>query len=609
MNINPESKPISEIFSIEGKSNYNIPIYQRNYSWNDNNIEELYNDVLNEEAGYYIGNLLVTPSSNKIDFDVVDGQQRLTTIALFFLAIHEELTNVEKNLKNKEEIGPVFALKQDIHRKLLTNEGQPKLKLLEPDAEIFMNYLQVLNKKSKGKFGNRTFGKRYKFIQELILDKEENSTSSTFEELNEFYNKLNNVELLRITVNDLTDAYSVFTSLNAKGLPLTLIDLLKSYYLSEAVRHFSEKEALEEWHKLINIFSNEDGEPFSTAVTQFLQNNYDAFEGDGTSSITKRASLRKYEQLFRTSGYQYMDTLILHAKIFSTIAPKIKNDEDIQHSEELKKSIGKLLRLETSPVYPLMFYLLKKLYQKKVSERTVESVFNYLVNYYVRRNIVLKPKSSNIRAKAIQTIRYLQKEEDNLDDKCLLLTQKYLGQISASDDEFLSALKGSVYDISSQTVRFILIEIERKYGNFFHKQNIDNLDEYNNRGKPVWSLEHILPQNPNLKNNWKEMISPENIDLAENLQKENMHKLGNLTLTGYNSEMSDKVFIEKRDYKPKASDEYTGLRTKLFINNLIVSESETIDTKDTWTIEDINRRTNKLADLVLKVFPLAVKEE
>src|SRR5690606_11175271 len=138
----------------------------------------------------------------------------------------------------------------------------------------------------------------------------------------------------------------------------------------------------------------------------------------------------------------------------------------------------------------------------------------------------------------------------------LTLIQDNLEQIRASDEEFVTALRGSVYDISPQTVRFILIEIERKYNSFFNKQHRDSLDKYSISGKPEWSLEHILPQNPKLKTNWKEMISPDNIDLAENLQKENMHKIGKLTLTGYNSEMGDKEFIEKRDYKPKNSDEY-----------------------------------------------------
>ena len=600
MNINPESKPISEIFPIEGRSVYKIPIYQRNYSWNNNNIEELYNDVMNEEAGYYIGNLLVTKGTKPHEFDVVDGQQRLTTIALFFLAIYEGLTNVEEKYSGSTELEEIFSLKADIARKLRTNDKTPKLGLLEPDSTIFRNYLGVLDSKSKGKFGNRIFGRRYKFIKDLIGD-EEDYDGNTFSKLRQLYNKLNNVELLRITVNDLTDAFSVFTSLNAKGLPLTLIDLLKSYYLSEAVSYYSEKESLEEWNKLIQIFSNDDGEPNSTAITQFLQNSYDAFEGKGNSSITKRKSLREYERLFHENGYGYMDTLILHAKLFSTIIPKLKTDQEINHCENLKISLNKLSILETSPVYPLMLFLLKELYYEKVSESTVVSVFNYLINYYVRRNISLKPKSSNIRSRAIQVVRRLQKE-NKLDENSLLFTKDSLGQISSSDDEFQSALKGSVYDISPQTVRFMLIELERKHGGYFNKQN-DTLDNYSN-GKPVWSIEHILPQNQNLKDNWKEMISPDNIDLANEKQTENMHKLGNLTLTGYNAEMSDKGFLDKRDYRPKDSNDFTGLRTQLFINESIVREGEEIENKESWTIEDINYRTEKLANLLFKEFNL-----
>ncbi|WP_215114450.1 DUF262 domain-containing protein [Exiguobacterium sp. s70] len=601
MNINPETKPINEIFSIEGKSVYNIPIYQRNYSWNDRNIDSLYSDSIAEEGGYYIGNLLVTPSATKDGFDVVDGQQRLTTIALFLLAIYEELLDVQKFSVDQTEIEDSYPLRADIKRKLLTQQGQPKLNLLEQDAEIFNSYLQILNGKEKGKFGNRTFGKRYNYIREIISNIEADEFNSKYTKIKMFYTKLNDLELLRITVNDLTDAYSVFTSLNAKGLPLTLMDLLKSYYLSEAIQHFPEKKALEEWNRLINIFLNENGEPNATAVTQFLQNNYDVFEGSGTSSVTKRASLRKYEDLFKKNGHLYMEELIINAEIFSQMIPKISSANYIQYGDELSHIINKLLKLETSPVYPLMLYLLKELKLNNISEKKVSCIFSYLVSYYVRRNLVLKPKSSNIRSKAIQTVRILQQNKNKLESISLDTVEEQLGSIKASDLDFKSALKGPIYDIAPQTTRFVLIELERIHGNYFDKQTQDNLDDYNSNGKPIWTLEHILPQSLNLKMKWKEMISPENADLAERLQKEYVHKIGNLTLTGYNSEMSDKEFIEKRDYKPKSSNNYTGLRTKLFINESIFN-SVPIDAKESWTIEDIERRTDQLTELIIAKF-------
>ena len=99
MQIDPTLKPISEIFPIEGKDKYIIPPYQHNYTWKNENVEELFNDILNEEEGYYIGNLLVINSKNA--FDVVDGQQRLTTLSLYFLAIFEYLTEKSTEIFHK----------------------------------------------------------------------------------------------------------------------------------------------------------------------------------------------------------------------------------------------------------------------------------------------------------------------------------------------------------------------------------------------------------------------------------------------------------------------------------------------------------------------------
>lgn len=601
MKINPESKPISEIFSIEGRTIYNIPIYQRNYSWHENNIEALYNDVINEDDGYYLGNLLVTSTDNPIEYNVVDGQQRLTTIALLFLAIYEALKDINNTDLDPTDLKSFFSLQTDIERKLITAYGS-RLRLLESDQEIFESFLKVFKDQEKGKYGHRTFGKRYKFIQELISEKDdEGELVHDFKKLEYLYSKLNNVELLRITVNDLTDAYSVFTSLNAKGLPLTLIDLLKSYYLSEAVKEFSEKKALERWKDLIAMFMVNE-EPNATAVTQFLQNNYDAFEGEGNTSITKKSSLRKYEQLFKVKGHYYMDVLIQNAELFSMMVPKLRTNTSLSYSKNLISTLDKLSKLDASAVFPLVLKLLKSYSESKVNEDNLIVILNYLINYYVRRNIVLKPKSSNIRAKAIQAVRVLNGTID-LNFNGINVVKENLNQISVSDEEFNTSLNGSIYDTSPQTVRFMLIEIERRYGKFFSKQISDTLDDVNQNGQYIWTLEHILPQSPNLTDDWKKMISPENVDYAEIVQKENMHKLGNLTLTGYNSELSNRDFVFKRDYGNGNGTSYLGLRTNLFINESIFNEAS-FEAKNTWTVEDINNRTALLAKLIVEEFSI-----
>ncbi len=606
MNITPETKPISEIFSIESKTIYKIPFYQRNYSWYTQNIEDLFNDIIEENKGYYIGNLLVSKKSKKdglTTFDVVDGQQRLTTIALFFLALYERLQEFLEESDSKTQRA-IFGLQNDISRKLLFEATKtPKLELLEKDAEVYNNFLGILLDKDKSKFGNRVFGKRYYFIKELFDE------MSTYDEIFNFYDKLNSVEILRITVDDLSDAFTVFSSLNAKGLPLTLIDLLKSKYLSVAITEITQEEAMEEWNTLIGIFSDQNQNANSGVITQFLLNNYDTFISDKGNSITKSSALRKYEEVFTDKKYHYMNELTENARIYSYISPAIDNSDELEIDEDIINKLNELAKLESSQVYPLLMYILKKYIHDQMTKQTVINIVDYLICYYVRRNIVLKPKASNIRAKVIDIIRELAKNSE-LDENAPTITKNTLNKIISSDSDFYNALCGSIYDVSPSTARFILIGIERAKGGFFNKQNPDTLDSFNEnkKGKKqlIWTLEHILPQGENLKNDWANMISPENIDLASQIQNENTHKLGNLTLTGYNSEMSDKSFIIKRDYRPNENSAYTGLRTNLFINSFIPNDEieETIDSKSTWTINDINRRSRKLADIAFELYKI-----
>lgn len=609
MKITPESKPISEIFPIEGRTIYRVPVYQRNYSWNPDNIEELFNDVWNEKPGYYVGNILVTSDDDEGDgyqyFSIVDGQQRLTTITLFYLALFDHLKKYEI-----EKIDEVIITSEYLKRKLRFDDYKTKLRLLDSDQELFVSHLNILDKQEVGRFGNRAFAKRYNFIVDLFEEEFDG-----YKDAITFYNKLNNVEILRITANDITDAFTVFSSINAKGMPLTLIDLMKSHYLGSATKDgVSQTEATKKWDELVNVFLDENDNSNANIITQFLLNNYDTFESSSSSSITKKSALKVYQSLFnKDNGHTLIDSLISHAHIFSFISPNVGISEQIYFDSEIVTKLEELQRLDSSQSYPLTLYLLNEYQENKVSKGDLLSVIGYLISFFVRRNIVLKPKSSNIRAKVIESVRELQSKEKDVSfvGQLGVIADK-LGSISVKDEEFLSSLHEGVYDVSPQTVRYILISLERKYGkNYFNKQNPDNLDDYKltkgNKKIPVWTLEHILPTTENLKYGWREIISPDNIDLYHYIQQEHMHKLGNLTLTGYNPEMSDKSFLDKRDFQEEGSKHnYTGLRTPLYINESIVDSDkfEVIEDKTKWEVNDIERRTAYLASEVVKIFKL-----
>lgn len=632
MEITPRSYQVREIFQLNKEEFYRIPIYQRNYSWGYDNIEIFFNDVNSEKEGYYIGNLLITPTINvEKSYDVVDGQQRLTTIALMFLAIYHILLEKEELLDlgdrdDKKLFTDLANKRYDLRRQLIYTDSddndRSRLILLDDDMKMYGEFLTILDDKLDYKpYKNRKFGKRYHFIKELIEDEFfEKDLEGNYKDFKKsiadtytFSEKLNSLEILRIKVDNLTDAFSIFTSFNSKGLPLTLIDLLKSYYLKSATSSdLTDDEALDNWNELISYFEDDNGEARSNLVTQFLQNYYDTFESDSTSSITKSESLRKYENLFEENDDSYIEDLIESAEIFSSFTNNIgKFNENLNYTGPLSISekdrdidyyIRKLSKLEATSSYPILMFVLLNYKRSRISVKNLVNILKYLTEYYIRRNIVLKPKSSNLRAKALLAVRKLEKEDD-LNKNALAHIKSSLDLIVSSDDEFLSSLiHSNIYEINKQTTRIMMIDLERQYNKSFHKQNPDSLDNRNEKGKYFWTIEHILPQSQNLSKSWKEAIN-----IGGNLNDEqillehdkNIHKLGNLTLTGYNSEMSNSDFISKRDYQDSITKKYTGLKTELFLNESIFNGN--LD-KKSWNQKDIERRTKYLAKLIVDMY-------
>lgn len=249
-------------------------------------------------------------------------------------------------------------------------------------------------------------------------------------------------------------------------------------------------------------------------------------------------------------------------------------------------------------------FLLTKYVDGKISNKNLVANLKYLSNYYIRRNIVLKPKSSNLRAKSLLAIRKLE-EEDDLNNNSLDIVKSSLNMIASTNNEFLSSiLDSNIYEVNKNISRLIMIDLEREYGTFFHKQRKDDLDDKDERGRFRWTIEHIMPQSRNLSQSWKDSINIDGKmtdDEISKIQSDYIHKLGNLTLTGYNSEMSNRDFIEKRDYKRKSTEDYSGLRTGLFLNKSIFGDDSE---KVSWNQEYIQRRTEELGKLLVDLYDL-----
>lgn len=575
MKITPETKSLAAIFQATSDNKYVIPIYQRNYSWKDEQIETLFDDIRNEDRGYYAGNLLINTDNGTNN--VIDGQQRLTTMSIMLLAIYEKLTN-KANGSSIDLMNPlvdeVAEARVDIKRQLLVDK-QVRLKLLDKDQKVWENLVKILSNEQPGGWGQYFLFKRYKYVRDELLN-EENFPDVV--DLLDFYKKLINTELLQISVPDISDAYQVFASLNSKGMPLTPIDLLKNVYLSKNGEPAK-------WNALKAQFTVNDEENVAK-LTSFILNNYDAFESDSTSSLTKGKIVKAYGKLFQEKGSEYIDVLNNRAKIYVTIA----NDDN-----NYDWTLSGLAKLDATTSYPFLLNLLTKKSEYELTDIHVNKIVEDLIKLYVLRNIALSPKASNLRS----IMNGLKKSINDNSWKSDELVEKIHEKILSVQPKWEAielALKDGIYDKNKKTARFILISIEREYGNFFNKSKPDTLDEFTSGGKLRWSIEHIIPQGEGLNDDWKDILSPEDRDRATEIQSQNVHKLGNLTLTPYNSEMGNKTFNEKKNLK--ANDELVGLSLGLYLN-------ESIDTsKEYFDISDLEHRQADLLNVFKKLFSI-----
>jgi uncharacterized protein with ParB-like and HNH nuclease domain len=431
MQITPETKKVSELLPVIGDNAYAIPIYQRGYSWRNEQIDQLFEDIKEEEQGYYVGSLLVSGIDKEQRDEIVDGQQRIVTLSLFLLALWEACENFMDVADMHITPNPA-SVKADIQRQLLLPDGKPRIKLQEDDQRIYESLLSVTTGQSAGRWGNRAFAKRYKHIKSLLGGE----TFSAFQELTSFYGKINNVEILRITVPDLSDAFSVFSSLNSKGLPLTLIDLLKNEYLRTAITEGeSNEKALNKWEKLLR----ELGKTYETdidewTVSQFLLNNFDAFSGE-TSPTTKGKALSEYKALFSEIGGEYINQLTANAKVFAQIIRLSDYDE---FDSVVTESLDDLNRLESSQAYPLMLFLLARLDYLEIENQLLQ-ILEFLIVFFVRRNIVLVPKASSVRSRMLQIIKKINDNELKGDELISCVFSELIS-ISASDAQLDLAL-------------------------------------------------------------------------------------------------------------------------------------------------------------------------
>ena len=597
---------IEDVFKKEASFCYVIPKYQREYTWSQYQWKDLYDDITENGLGYFIGSIIcINDNSNAFEInhlEVVDGQQRLTTLSLLLVAIYNRLKSYQDELDedDRDEISTL--------RKSIICKEAPNSIILCPQVQSsnLSDYLYVMhennlikNAKKEKNWGNRKIAKCYKYFLNR-LDKDIEESGNAIETLLSIKKKVSKAVLVKIEVGSHAEAYTLFESLNNRGTPLTAVDLMKNLILAKAeTAGLSCDECFDRWQELLEYLTDDYG-----IQERFFRQYYNAFKNrlnepfkkddlkkkDPLGYIATRSNLLSiFEELINYNLSAFIDDILVCGEKYSWFI--LSGDVPPKYEKALKD----LAHIQGAPAYLLLLYLFVRQDELKISDSDLVRTIKLLTRFFVRRNITDTPNTRDLTRIFMNIISEIESENLSSTDVFDHIFD-YLSQWVASDELFAECLKGNIYEDNSGAARFVLCALAEKSMTNETWTDLWEQNDYNGRKTYKWTIEHIFPEGKNIPSHWVDMIADGDKYLATEFQEMYVHKIGNLTITGFNSTLSNSSFSEKRD-KKNPQGLYVGYKNGLGINRDIAL-------KEAWTIEDIKQRTDELVEYLITMFAL-----
>lgn len=590
-----QNYPISSILDTEAKVRFVVPKYQREYVWKKTHWEDLFDDIQSNPTGHFLGSIICINRSDDTyltqELEVVDGQQRLTTLSLLYAAIYAQFAKLgELDEETKHEL---YNLK---YRLLV--KGGDKILRVEPSYQNknSQDYKAVLEKvgilqdvEQPPNMGNRRILKAYRYFDERLAQVDEKGERQfSIASLRQLMQKVNAASLVKIEVNSHSDAFILFESLNNRGEPLSALDLIKNKLLAtlEKKETNSIDENFKKWNRLLENLTDD-----YAVQERYLRQYYNAFKFNDAIGIkgfplaTRSNIIQIYEKLIDKDATTTFGDLFEKAKLYNRIIAPDDETTDPKVAQQFRD----LERIGGASVYVLLLYLLADR-----SSANLGAISEFLVKFLVRRNLTDQPPTRDLARNFISMIEVLRSKPS--EDALEIIREEFHKQgWIATDDIFRAKLEGNLYEENVDATRFVLCKIEESHQT---KEKFTDLWRRDSRGDFVWTVEHIFPQGSNIPESWMKMIAGGNLAKAKEYRELHVHKLGNLTITGYNSKLGNKSFAEKRDRKD-AAGRPVGYKNGLHLN------SELRD-KNSWAVQDIQARTNELVDEAMKLFSIRI---
>ncbi|TXH32969.1 MAG: DUF262 domain-containing protein [Rhodospirillaceae bacterium] len=588
-----QSRTVQELLNIDQNVVYQVPRYQREYSWQRSQWDELFDDLIESDRsqGHFLGTIIcVNQSVDTTDasvLELIDGQQRMTTLSLLLAALLKALRAHDSDLDDEGRADVV-----NLRRHLAYAKNPPRPRLIpQHQNRNHDDYLNVLADGGTGvkapevpNVGNRRIMKAYRHFQNRIASLIGESTGEeAAATILDILEKARRAIIVKIEVGSASDAYVLFESLNNRGLPLTPIDLIKNTLLASTDTAGDQgiDEVFETWTNLLENL----GDTYNVQE-RFFRQFYSAFSSElptvqGVSAITRSNLIRVYEVLINDDRDALVKRLAAAGVLYRRIIGNTQGDSD------LDRELMRLVRAQGTTAHIVLLYLFTYRERLDLDDTALTEITALLTNFMVRRHLTGTPPTHRLARLFASLIDDVAK----LSGKQIVNTiRSRLMAESASDDQFRDRLLGSIYEDNPDVARFILATLAEHA--MTDEVWTDLWDLKSN--KYVWTMEHVFPQGGNVPKAWEDMVGgPENVAVIRN---ELLHSLGNLTLTGYNSSLSNRKFEDKRDHTNEKG-RYTGFRNGLSLNADLADANA-------WTADQMRERRQRLAGQAFDLFRL-----
>ncbi|MCX7928974.1 MAG: DUF262 domain-containing protein [Patescibacteria group bacterium] len=542
-----------KISNVLSKGKFIIPDYQREYDWDESEIDELLEDLedVKPDESYFIGHMVFEGKFTGNVFKVIDGQQRITTLTIMLCVIRDLFYT--KGLNNLGDgINDKYIFGKDVdNNPFVILENKMPYPVLQSYVQSVPDKKDLTIKPTKS--GEKKIIKAYEHFNSLFKNKSE-------QELKDIRDKILNLEVIFVAASDNVDAHSIFMTLNATGKDLTPIDLIKNQIFSLYPKQPHIDEPNDTWKKIIeNVDEN---------AIKFFNNFW-------SSRYKKISDSRLFKEFYKNIIKKkvpiknFLSELLADSEIYRKINNPIENDWSLQNEYKIYLSLNAITNVFGIEVSnSMLISLIREYIKKDISQAFLIKALNIIEKFHFINNAICSNRSSGLDQFYSKASRELLNGQ-NKQSKHLVIDSfiQSLEEKIPSKDQFEVNFDSKLYFSSKSTkqrklVYYVLNKIE------FKKQN-GNMKLHN------MSIEHIYPESPKA-NVWKP------------LDEKYIINIGNLVLldAGLNSKIGNADYKKKKKIILKKSN--------------IISTKEVLENNGDWSEIQIKKRRDELVNLCFK---------